>query len=260
MTQKLFCIKLGGSVIADKTKPYTARKETICALARALKTVKTPMLISHGVGSFAHTSAQRYGGKKGYTSRWGIAKVSRDAQEINRILIDIFLEEKLPVISFSPRAFLFTEQAIMEKSFLCPLHEALSQKLIPVIHGDVIFDKAQKTTIFSGEKSLHLLIRYLRRNAFHVTDCIQLTNVDGVLDAKKKVIREITPKNWPQIRAHLQSMSVIDVTGGMKHKVEEALLMTQFGITTRIINGTTNDLSDLFGGDTTKGTLIHTNG
>ena len=103
-------MKIGGSVITDKAVAYKVNNEVIRTIAQSLSQINTPILISHGVGSFAHTSAKKYGGKNGYTNRWGIAKVARDAQEINRIVMDIFLEEGLPAISFSPRSFLLTEK------------------------------------------------------------------------------------------------------------------------------------------------------
>lgn len=256
MTQKIYCLKIGGSVITDKAVPYKANEETIRAIAESLAPVKAPLIISHGVGSFAHTSAKQYGGKDGYRSRWGIAKVARDAQEINRIVMDIFLEVGLPVISFSPRNFLLTKKGALEKSFFAPLHEALKQHLIPVIHGDVIWDTDQKTTIYSGETSLHLLAQYLRRHEFEVSKIIQLCNVDGVLDEKNNVIPEITQKNWGQMKVYLQEMSVADVTGGMGHKVEEALQMTKYGIETWLMNGNTNDFLRFFEGKKVKGTVI----
>lgn len=256
MTQKIYCLKIGGSVITDKSVPYTAKKDTIRKIAKELASVKSPMIISHGVGSFAHTSAAKYGGKNGYTSRLGIAKVARDAQEINRIVMDIFLDVGLPAISFSPRSFLLTEKGSVEKSFFEPMQEALKQGLIPVIYGDVIWDTAQKTTIYSGETSLHLVAQYLRRHEFEVSKIIQLCNVDGVLDEKNNVIPEITKKSWDRMKVYLQEMKVADVTGGMGHKVEEALQMTQYGIETVLLNGTTDDFSSFLTGKTVRGTVI----
>jgi len=256
MMQKIYCLKIGGSVVTDKAIPYTAKKDTIRSIANALTTIKSPLIISHGVGSFAHTSAAKYGGERGYTNRWGIAKVARDAQEINRIVMDIFLEVGLPAISFSPRSFLLTEEGQFEKSFFEPIKEALKQKLIPVVYGDVIWDTVQKTTIFSGETTLHLLTRYLKRHDFQVSKIIQLTNVDGVLDEKNKVIPEITHKNWIQMKAYIHQLQVADVTGGMGHKVEEALQMTKYGVETVLLNGTTSDFSGFLAGEKGKGTII----
>lgn len=233
----LLCIKLGGSVITDKQNPYTAKRQTIKTIATSLKTIQTPLFIAHGVGSFAHTSAQKYGGKNGYTNKWGIAKVARDAEEINRIVMEIFIEAGLPAISFSPRSFLSSKNGKLHKSFFDPILQALNQGLIPVVYGDVIWDSSQKTTIFSGETTLNLISTHLQKNGYTIPQIIQLTNCDGVLDANNNVIAEITNKNWPKMKKYLKDQKVTDVTGGMKHKVEEALSMTKKGIRTVIING-----------------------
>jgi isopentenyl phosphate kinase len=170
--------------------------------------------------------------------------------------MDIFLEAGLPAISFSPRSFLLTEKGMLEKSLFDPIREALKQRLIPVVYGDVIWDTVQKTTIFSGETTLHLLTRYLKRNDFPVSKIIQLTNVDGVLDGKNKVIPEITIKNWQRMRGNINAMQVADVTGGMGHKVEEALQMTKYGIETVLMNGATDDFSVFLAGKMVRGTVI----
>ena len=115
--KELLCLKLGGSVITDKEIPYKANVERIRVIAKYLRRIKTPLLIAHGAGSFAHTSAKKYGGKKGYRNAWGIAKVSFDAMTINQIVMEVLLEEKLPVIAFSPRSFLFTKAGKLKKYF-----------------------------------------------------------------------------------------------------------------------------------------------
>ena len=59
------------------------------------------------------------------------------------------------------------------------------------------------------------------------------TNVDGVLDKKNKVIPEVTQKNLGKILENVDDSEAIDVTGGMRHKVETLL---ETGIETQIIN------------------------
>ena len=257
MAQKLFGLKIGGSVITDKTKPYTAKVDSIRSIAKVLKNIDKPMIIAHGSGSFGHTSAQKYGGKNGYVSKWGIAKVARDAQEINRIVVDIFVEEGLPVISFSPRSFFIAEKGKVKDFFLAPIEEALKQGLIPVIYGDGIWDIAQKTTIFSGETSLNFICRQLQTRNFETKKIIQLCNVDGVLDKEKNVIPEITKQNWGDIKNNITSLEVADVTGGMMHKVEDALELAKHNIETTIINGNAVvSVKDALEGKNVKGTVI----
>ncbi len=255
--QSLFCIKLGGSVITDKSKPYTFNEKAIRSIAKILKQIKTPLLISHGAGSFAHTSAKKYGGNNGYKSKLGIAKVCLDADEINSLVMKIFLEEKLPAISFGPRSFLITKKGQLEKYFFDPILQTLSQGLIPVIYGDVIFDEVQKTTIFSGETTLSILAKYLQKNDFDIPQIIQLSDVDGVMDQQKKIIPEITSKNWPEIKKTIINNNAVDVTGGMMHKIENALELTKHKIQTKIVKGKNiNNLKHIVNEESFIGTLI----
>ncbi len=252
----IYCIKLGGSIITDKAKPYTAQVGTIRKIAKVLKKVKQPIIIAHGSGSFGHTSARTYGGKTGYTDRWGIAKVARDAQEINRIVMDIFIEEGIPAISFSPRSMILTERANVHEVFFQTLRESLDQGLIPVVYGDVIWDRSQKTTIFSGETILNAICQYLQRHDYAVSRIIQLCNVDGVLDTQQKIVPEITKENWLAVQKYFQEITVADVTGGMKHKVEDALALSTYGIETILINAKTSRLRAAINGKSTEGTII----
>ncbi|MGH7204086.1 MAG: isopentenyl phosphate kinase [Candidatus Levyibacteriota bacterium] len=257
MRQELLGLKIGGSVITDKAVPYKAKRDVIRSIAKSLKAVEMPLLIAHGSGSFGHTSAQKYGGKNGYTHKWGIAKVARDAQEINRILMDIFIEEGLPVISFSPRSLLLTEEGRPVQFLFAPIEEALKQGLIPVMYGDVIWDTKQKTTIFSGETLLNLICQHLQRQDYQISDIIQLCNVPGVLDERKQIIPEINQKNWSTVKDNVISLQVADVTGGMSHKIEDALVMTGYGIKTMITHSNSVVfLQEFFEGKYVKGTLI----
>lgn len=257
MSKQLYCLKIGGSVISDKTVPYKAKKAVIRAIARSIKECNLPMIIAHGSGSFGHTSATIYGGKNGYTDTWGIAKVSRDAQEINRIVMDIFVEEKLPAISFSPRSFILTERAKPQKYFFDPIDESLKQGLLPIVYGDVIWDTSQKTTILSGETILNLFCKQASPKKYSISKIIELCNVAGVLDGKKNVIPEINKKNWEEVKQYLKALAVADVTGGMEHKIEDALEMTAYGIETWIVEGNNEtNIKELLEGTGMKGTII----
>ena len=229
-------MKLGGSIITDKKSSYTANIQAIKTIANVLKTVKSPLLISHGSGSFGHTSAQKYGGKHGYHSLLGIAKVAKDAAEINRIVMDNLIDEGLPAISFRPQSFLMAENGVLKDSFVIPLQEALWQGLIPVVYGDVILDTKWKSTIFSGETTLNILCRFLQKK-YEIPEIIELCDVDGVLNLNQETIPHINTGNWKEINKYLIKNSVTDVTGGMRHKIESALDIAQLGIKTIITNG-----------------------
>jgi isopentenyl phosphate kinase len=241
LMKKVFIVKLGGSLITNKRKPYTARRAVIQRLAEEIKKIKGPFIIAHGVGSFAHTSAKKYGGMDGYSNRQGIAKVAFDVMEIHHIVMEIFIKNKLPVIGFSPRSFLLTKEKKLYKTFFDPLFYSLEQGLIPVVYGDVIWDSVTKTTIFSGERTMLEACIFLQKQGYKISKVVQLSDVDGVLDNNKKIITEITKNNWKIIKPVIINNKKQDVTGGMAHKVENALAMTQYGIQTWIVNGNSKE-------------------
>ncbi|MEK7573591.1 MAG: isopentenyl phosphate kinase [Patescibacteria group bacterium] len=257
--KKLVLVKLGGSVITDKSKPYTARVDVIRRLGKELKKVEKDyqIIISHGSGSFGHTSAKKYGGSKGYKSKLGISKVSFDVQQINLIVTKALIEEGLPAISLRPMSMILTEEGEIKKNIFEIIEEMLRQDLIPVVYGDVIWDKKWKSVIYSGEKFLNRIASHLLKKGFKIDKIIQVGQTDGVYEKNKKTIPVITKKNWPKAKKHLYETSSDDVTGGMSHKIEDALLMADQGIKTLLINGNTpNELVNAFCNKKTKGTLI----
>lgn len=255
--QSLTFLKLGGSVITDKATPYTVRKSVIQQIARELKKYKEPLVIAHGAGSFAHTSAEKYGGKKGYLHRPGLVRVSYDVRQLNTLVMEIFVNEGLPVLSFTPMSMLIANNGKKKHAFFSSLEIFLSQGFIPVVCGDVIADTSWLTTIYSGEKVLRMLTIYLKKKGFAITRVIELTDTNGVYDANNQTIPVITQKNWNHIASLVQGANTTDVTGGMRHKVEEALVFAKMGIPTSIINGLIlNNLSRALVEKNTSGTRI----
>ncbi len=255
--ESITLLKIGGSVITDKHTPYTAQIDVIRTIAREVKKTPKKLLISHGSGSFGHTSASLYGGGKGYTDKWGIAKVAFDAREINHILMDIFIQEKLPAISLSPMSFLITKSGQVKQHVYEIIAAVLQQGLLPVVYGDVIWDTQWKSTIYSGEKILNNIATYLTMHGYFVEKIIQVCNTNGVYDSNKKTIPFIEPKSWNEVKKLIKLSDVPDVTGGMLHKVEDAVRMADKGIETWIING--NDMHEIvraLAGEPIHGTVI----
>jgi isopentenyl phosphate kinase len=242
--KKLILIKLGGSVITDKSKEYCVREGNIKRFAgevkEALKKSNGKIIIGNGAGSFAHVPAKKYRTKEGLINKssvYGMAVTEDAARKLNYIVIKNFLEKGLPVFSFSPASFLISNAQVCSKSYIDPVKKALEIGVIPVVYGDVIVDKKTGCTIFSTEKILSILAKELRKD--YKIRIIYVTDVNGVHDEKGKTIPVITSKNFKSLKPSIIGASGVDVTGGMLHKVEEALaLAKKTGIATLIINGT----------------------
>lgn len=269
--KKIILIKLGGSIITDKSKPYTARPKVIRNLARQIKLAWNKgyrFLISHGSGSFGHTSAKKYQTAEGLAlskaeglenkeSIYGLAIVQQDAIEINRIVNKIFLEEGLPVLSFIPSSFTVSQNKKLAKIFVGPIIQALRIEALPLVFGDVILDKKLGCCIYSGETTLDNLIKPLKKAGFTILRVIQCGSTEGVYDSQGKTIPKITPVSFPKFKKMIGVSASSDVTGGMIHKIEESLKMAKQGIDSQIIDGQKEgNLLKAIYGDSQLGTKI----
>ena len=262
--KKLILIKLGGSVITDKTKPFTAKPKIIKRLALEIKGAKkllpdTDLILGHGSGSFGHTLSSKYQTQLGLinkNSTKGLCQVSNVAVDINRIVLKEFLGVGMNVFSFSPVSFIYSSSDKLEDVFIKPIKRALELNLVPIVYGDVIFDFKKGFTIYSGEKTLDILAKKLSKN-YSKVKVIQCGDTDGVYDERGKTIAEITSKNFPRIKKALGGSKSTDVTGGMAHKVLESLVLAKKDITSIIINGETkNELLNTLLGKKHHGTEV----
>lgn len=238
-------IKLGGSVITDKNVPFKAREKEVLRLAKDIRYIlrnsSAKCIIAHGSGSFGHTVASKYKTHLGIINKdsvYGAALVSDAAIKINRIVIENFLKAGLPAVSFSPASFILSRNQKPQSVNIKPFIVALKNGFIPVVYGDVVFDAKNGFCIYSGEKTLNTIALKLKDKNKRIT-LIQCGDTNGVYDNSGMTIRKITEQSFGKYRASIGGSSKTDVTGGMLHKIQEALKMSQKGVKTIIINGNT---------------------
>jgi isopentenyl phosphate kinase len=267
MKKGLILIKLGGSLITDKNKPFYARKKVIDRLAHEIKSSlsdKFDLIIGHGSGSFGHVVASKYNTQNGIRSKdsiRGLSLVADAAIQINRIVVQSFLKAELPVVSFAPASFMTAFSQKLDKFLIKQIEISLKIGIVPVIYGDIILDTKQGCCIFSGEKTLDILAKFLK-DKYKSVKIILCGDTNGVLDAKNNTIPKINAKILKEVFSSIGVSGGTDVTGGMIHKVESSLkLASDHGIETRIINGkTVGKLKDvLFRGNVENTTLITKN-
>ncbi len=244
MSELVFA-KLGGSLITDKTRPFTARMDVIKRLSKEIHEAegegKLKLLVGHGGGSFPHVPAKKYQVHKGVinpeTYR-GIAEVQDAASKLNRIVVESLIEAGENAVSVQPSACALASEGRIVHFDVRPLKKMLSQNLLPVPYGDVVVDLKRGCSILSTEMIFDYLARKLKPSRIilaGVTDGVFTS--DPQLDKKAERIPEITPANFDSIKASLTGSHGIDVTGGMLHKVEILLGLAELGIPSNIING-----------------------
>lgn len=233
----LVFLKLGGSLITNKGEPYQLRPgviERLCAeIHESRVATGIPLLIGHGGGSFAHVSASEYQTHKGIFAEksWeGFAVVQNDVARLNRIIVAALLKVGEKAISVQPSAACVAVAGHIAEWYTIPMERYLVNGLLPVVHGDVCLDREKGCCIISTEEVFSYLAKVLKPERV-----IMAGKTDGVLDRKGNVIREISPRNFAEIReALLSSDGIADVTGGMIHKVEKSLKMA---VEIEIVNG-----------------------
>lgn len=262
---RLTLIKLGGSLITDKSKPFTSRPAVIQRLGQEIKAAlsqhkELKIILAHGSGSFGHVPAAKYGTADGFRDEFGKlgACITHDvAAQINRIVTKELLEVGLPVVGIPPSAIFITAKGKLKRKFLEPVLILLKNGIIPVLYGDVIWDEKQGSAIFSGETSLKMVAEDLTKTGWKIDRDIQCGIEDGVLDQNGKVIPQITPVKFAKLNRLISGSRNADVTGGMLHKVKEGLEMAKHGINTLIISGIRpNRLYKTVMGEKVVGTLI----
>ncbi len=249
--RELVFLKLGGSLLTDKTRPQALRADVLARLADEIATAlrqrpELQLLLGHGSGSFGHVTAQEHGTRAGvYTpQQWrGYAEVARVAAELNRLVVDALWAAGVPALRIQPSASAYCHDGELRGLEERPIVVALAQGLAPVVHGDVALDTVRGGTIISTEQIFHYLAPRLRPQRV-----VLVGEVEGVLTADPatgpaQLIAQITLDMLPDLA--LGGSRGVDVTGGMVAKVQEMLAVVEATPTlnsVQIISGLTSGL------------------
>lgn len=260
--RKIIFVKIGGSLITDKTKPYTAKPDLIIQVTQniALFHQENPhiqFIIGTGAGSFGHYPVVTHhlqNGARTIEQNVAIGHTNQSVARLNQMVVTELINHKLPVMTIHPSSFLTASDQQVQASFFDPLDLLLERKIVPSVYGSVILDKKQGCTIFSTEQVFDSLIQHLIKREHNIAHIIHLTTVPGVYNAQKQVFPLITADNFAEVKSQLYETEGYDVTGGMLHKIQQSLQYTKFGIKTHIISGLTS-LGCIFESNS-SGTLI----
>ena len=249
---ELVFLKLGGSLITDKTRPYTVRLDKLAKLTAEIASAlgSTPgltLLLGHGSGSFGHTAAKRYGTREGMPGAsgaesadreyWrGFAEVHFRAAQLNAHVMDALQHAGLPALAFPPSASLAAREGQIINWDLTPIRDALRNHLLPVVYGDVAFDDSRGGTIVSTED----VFEYLARDLSPAR--ILLAGLEpGVWEDfpnRTRVLPTIRPQTYEAAQAGIRAAAAVDVTGGMQSKVRQMLALAgELGLSAQIFSG-----------------------
>jgi len=245
-------IKLGGSVITRKGEegPGSIMTDVIRRTAVVLKDYSNlSLLLVHGAGSCGHPQAHKYGIQSGVTreNREGIYETHRAVSLLNEEVVKVLRSEGIEALSVHPLLGAVSKSGIISDYITKHLDLMLSLGIVPVLHGDVVMDSERGACIISGDQ----LVRFLAED-LHMRRIGLATDVPGLLDTKGSVVRDVCKSMAHTIP--IGGSGHIDVTGGMKGKIEELLNLADLGIGSEIFH--ISRLKEFLNGEDHGGTRI----
>jgi len=245
----LILLKLGGSLITEKARPETPRREAIARLAgeiaRAARETSCRLIVGHGSGSFGHVAARESGIAAGLRSpdqRPGVSRTQERAAALHRIVIEALLEAGSLPYSIAPSSCLVSDGGRPAEIAAGPLLLALDRGLLPVLYGDVVMDHAWGVSICSTENLFEILARTLLDHGYTIRRALWLGETDGLYDSAGHTLPRLSSGDLKRAAGAIGAPSGTDVTGGMLHRVETALALARLGIPSLLANGLTPGL------------------
>ncbi|HEX2406245.1 MAG TPA: isopentenyl phosphate kinase [Nitrososphaeraceae archaeon] len=237
MNNNLVILKLGGSVITFKNKPLSANYKAIKNISKILKRLTTPLIIVHGGGSYGHYWSVKFDmhTEPAKYDPHGISTVHSSMLTLNIIIVDALEKEGLNPYGISPSSFLNNGKPYSNK--IKELKKMTEHNIIPITYGDIVYIKNNKYSILSGDVLMTMISRILQP-----TKIIFALNVDGLYNniIDKKIIKEINfdyEKKKQRVINFERDLTIKDVTGGIKRKVEEATKIARTGKDVIFLNG-----------------------
>ncbi len=230
MGQKLSCknvvIKLGGSLITDKSNPRTikwdALKNAIDQIANYYSRFGPKIVIVHGGGSFGHYEVERIKKNKSFIDKISVSEIQESMLMLALAVLKLLVDSGIPALLHPAHTICNTNDA--KSCNYTPIIRDLDNGFVPVTYGDAVFDSEGK--IISGDDLSVEISNVIN------SDCLFFaTDVEGVLDEKGKLIREIN-KNY---KITIINKAEFDVTGGIIGKINKAFNSSSKNI--RILSG-----------------------
>jgi len=259
-------IKLGGSVITDKSKPFSIRRDVLASIATDLSTYLREagndayIALIHGGGSFGHPLVKECLESEGVISRECFTRVAHYMTVLNTEVVRTLVLGGVPAVSTPTRAVCVALKDDLADCDLSVVKELVHAGVIPVMFGDVTPVKGGGFKVVSGDVLAWLLAKELGADTV-----IFLTDVDGIFTADPRInpdARLIPEVQAQELMRGLATLSTgagekADVTGAMRFKIEAGLRLGVKGVKALIINGLKpHNLINALQGRKVRGTVV----
>ncbi len=223
----MIVIKIGGSIITDKSIYKKFNEGIVENIVTTLKNINRQMVIIHGGGSFGHIKSKEYGlpGPVSERTIQGMNIVHNDMAELNLKVSKIFQNSGIYNISLPVSSLVYNYR----KNYNV-FSKYLDLGITPISYGDT-YIHGHQIGIYSGDN-----IAYDISKLMYPDFVVFFSDVDGIFNKN--------PKNNPDakllktISTDFQYDSINpDVTGGIINKYNKMKLISNLGIPVYLING-----------------------
>ncbi|MEX2054128.1 MAG: isopentenyl phosphate kinase [Candidatus Colwellbacteria bacterium] len=233
-------VKLGGSVITDKARPYTPNLPNIKKLARIVAEIHNSghaLILGTGAGSFGHYPVVKYKIGKGVKNKnqlLGFALTQSKVTILNGLVIEALIKNGVPAIPIHPSSVAIASKGKIKSFQLDTIIHALRLGAVPVVHGDMVIDLEQGGAVISTENLFEDLAKRLPKRDVVIKRAIYISNSSGVLDKQGRVIKNLSHKD-KDVFSSVGLTRGYDVTGGMRSKLKSSFALAKRGIPVHIV-------------------------
>ncbi len=229
MDREVTVIKLGGSLLTDKTTPYTYRKEVLENTAQEIRECMNEGLIDqlvlfHGVGSYGHPPVLEHKLHKGFLGEEQLLPLSETQEvvgEFRHIIVKQFQQAGIPVCLMYPSSMMKSDRMQITGMYLDSLKGFMSVGMVPLLGGDILIDSAMGWSIGSGDQMAVLLAMELKaKHLIFISDVKGIYDADPKLDIDAHLLERIDLNNLDSVLAKMGKSGVVDASGAMKGKLK----------------------------------------
>lgn len=243
---QIFLLKLGGSLLTDKNNPLSLREDVIKNVIQQIIAANKKLILIHGGGSFGHPLAKKYKISKGLNESipdqvFGLTETHQAMNRLNSYLINLFLEMKYPALSIQPSSIFIQDFENISTHSIDIIETALDLNVLPILYGDIILDKRGSFSIISGDQIIFKLCENLKK--YNISKVIFALEIDGIFikdkEHDKDNIQLATEINANQLNnLDLADLGEkIDVTGGIRGKINSIKKISEYNIPVQLLNG-----------------------
>lgn len=241
-TNEIILLKLGGSLLTDKDKPFSIREDVVKSAIRQIIDANKKIILIHGGGSFGHPLAKKYEITAGINPEipnqiLGLTETHQSMNKFNSFIINLLLELNYPALSIQTSSIFIKDSQTISTYSIDIIETALDLDILPILYGDIILDKQGSFSIISGDKIILELCKNL--NKYKVSKVIFTMETDGIYvedKGKNKLLTECYVNDLDRLKLSNLGQK-IDVTGGIKGKLNMINKICKYNIPVHLING-----------------------